>query len=148
MLLLSTDTFFRWRGNRRRFILQLADQLMREQKERRSSVEHWMNEGFQQIDQTYKSLLNKATGQESAAQVNHCYFAENMRLRLFYVQMQRPRKSDSSRSTFTPMRTRTTPSSKTNAAATSALRIVAFTALSVKTSLQGSPFNSDSEALW
>uniref|UniRef100_A0A915D9Z6 PiggyBac transposable element-derived protein domain-containing protein n=1 Tax=Ditylenchus dipsaci TaxID=166011 RepID=A0A915D9Z6_9BILA len=70
---------------RRRFILQLADQLMREQKERRSSVEHWMNEGFQHIDQTYKSLLNKATGQESAAQVNHCYFAENMQLRLFYV---------------------------------------------------------------
>uniref|UniRef100_A0A915CX71 Uncharacterized protein n=1 Tax=Ditylenchus dipsaci TaxID=166011 RepID=A0A915CX71_9BILA len=114
---------------------------MREQKERRSSVEHWMNEGFQQIDQTYRSLLNKATGQESAAQVNHCYVCHKSGRGKNIMSCSKCEKSvcgehatalvlcskcnvqenqtvqevPLATATFTPMRTRTTPSSKTNA---------------------------------
>uniref|UniRef100_A0A915DFX6 Uncharacterized protein n=1 Tax=Ditylenchus dipsaci TaxID=166011 RepID=A0A915DFX6_9BILA len=61
-------------ASRRSFIVELADQLMMEQKERRGTAKHWANEGFQQIDQLYKRYPSKKEHQpRNAAPVDHCY---------------------------------------------------------------------------
>uniref|UniRef100_A0A915CNS9 C2H2-type domain-containing protein n=2 Tax=Ditylenchus dipsaci TaxID=166011 RepID=A0A915CNS9_9BILA len=113
---------------RRRFILQLADQLMREQKERRSSVEHWMNEVFQQIDQTYKSKCEKSVCGEHATALFCVPNATSKKIRQFKKFLWQLLRSQQCVQEL-HLRLRPMP------AATSALRIVAFTALSVKNQL-------------
>uniref|UniRef100_A0A915EB81 SH2 domain-containing protein n=1 Tax=Ditylenchus dipsaci TaxID=166011 RepID=A0A915EB81_9BILA len=73
---LNAYVLFNGGMTRRSFIVELADQLMQGQKERKADSKHWVNEGFRQIDELYKGLRKKATGHAETAPFHHCYICK------------------------------------------------------------------------